>query len=69
MILFGIGGAVGVGFGLQNIFSNFVSGAILTIWAIETEMRKRDVEISFPQRDLSLRSGTLHAALDRMPVC
>ncbi len=69
IILFGIGGAVGGGFGLQNIFSNLVSGVMLILWAIETEMRTRDVEIPFLQRDLPLRSGTLHVAIDRMPEC
>jgi small-conductance mechanosensitive channel len=29
------------------------------LWAIETELAKRGLEIPFPQRDLHLRSGTL----------
>lgn len=30
------------------------------LWAIEDELRKRNIEIPFPQRDLHIRSGTLH---------
>jgi small-conductance mechanosensitive channel len=29
------------------------------LWAIETELARRGIEIPFPQRDLHLRSGTL----------
>lgn len=29
------------------------------LWAIEDELRKRKIEIPFPQRDLHIRSGTL----------
>lgn len=34
------------------------------LWAIEDELRKRGLEIPFPQRDLHLRSGTLQIATD-----
>ncbi len=34
------------------------------LWAIEDELRKRGLEIPFPQRDLHLRSGTLQIAMD-----
>lgn len=29
------------------------------LWAIEDELRKRNIEIPFPQRDIHIRSGTL----------
>lgn len=35
----------------------------LFLWAIETELRKRGIEIPFPQRDLHVRSGTLNVAI------
>lgn len=31
------------------------------LWAIEDELRKRNIEIPFPQRDLHIRSGGAHA--------
>jgi small-conductance mechanosensitive channel len=33
------------------------------LWAIETELRKRHIEIPFPQRDLHVRSGTLNVSI------
>ncbi len=35
------------------------------LWAIEDELRKRNIEIPFPQRDLHIRSGTLAVTLDK----
>jgi small-conductance mechanosensitive channel len=35
------------------------------LWAIEDELRKRNIEIPFPQRDLHIRSGTLAVRLDK----
>lgn len=34
------------------------------LWAIEDELRKRQIEIPFPQRDLHIRSGTLAVSLN-----
>lgn len=34
------------------------------LWAIEDELRKRQIEIPFPQRDLHIRSGTLAVTLN-----
>ena len=33
------------------------------MWAIETELGKRGIEIQFPQRDLYVRSGQLKVLL------
>ena len=35
------------------------------LWAIEDELRKRNIEIPFPQRDLHIRSGSLAVRLDK----
>jgi small-conductance mechanosensitive channel len=35
------------------------------LWAIEDELKKRNIEIPFPQRDLHIRSGTLAVSLDK----
>ncbi len=35
------------------------------LWAIEDELRKRNIEIPFPQRDLHIRSGSLAVTLDK----
>jgi small-conductance mechanosensitive channel len=35
------------------------------LWAIEDELRKRHIEIPFPQRDLHIRSGTLAVSLNK----
>ncbi len=35
------------------------------LWAIETKLRERSIEIPFPQRDLHLRSGELKVKLER----
>jgi small-conductance mechanosensitive channel len=35
------------------------------LWAIEDELRKREIEIPFPQRDLHIRSGTLAVTLNK----
>lgn len=35
------------------------------MWALDTELVKRGVEIPFPQRDLHIRSGTLDVRLQR----
>jgi small-conductance mechanosensitive channel len=35
------------------------------LWAIEDELRKRQIEIPFPQRDLHIRSGTLAVTLNK----
>jgi len=35
------------------------------LWAIEDELRKRHIEIPFPQRDLHIRSGTLAVNLSK----
>lgn len=34
------------------------------LWAIDDELRKRQIEIPFPQRDLHVRSGTLAVTLN-----
>lgn len=36
----------------------------LYLWALETELAKRKLEIPFPQRDLNIRSGTLKVECD-----
>ena len=35
------------------------------LWAIEDELRKRNIEIPFPQRDLHIRSGSLAVRMDK----
>jgi len=35
------------------------------LWAIDDELRKRQIEIPFPQRDLHIRSGTLAVTLNK----
>jgi len=35
------------------------------LWEIESQLRKRNIEIPFPQRDLHIRSGTLKVEIDR----
>jgi small-conductance mechanosensitive channel len=35
------------------------------LWAIEDELRKRQLEIPFPQRDLHIRSGTLAVTVNK----
>lgn len=35
------------------------------LWAIEDELRKRQIEIPFPQRDLHIRSGTLAVTVNK----
>jgi len=35
------------------------------LWAIEDELRLRNIEIPYPQRDLYIRSGTLAVSLNR----
>ena len=35
------------------------------LWAIEDELKKRNLEIPFPQRDLHIRSGTLAVSLNK----
>lgn len=35
------------------------------LWAIETELAQRKIEIPFPQRDLHVRSGTLSVKLEK----
>jgi len=35
------------------------------LWAIEDELRKRRIEIPFPQRDLHIRSGTLAVSVNK----
>lgn len=37
------------------------------LWAIETELVKRGIEIPFPQRDLHVRSGKLAVTLENRP--
>lgn len=37
----------------------------LYLWAIEDELKKRHIEIPFPQRDLHIRSGTLAVSLNQ----
>lgn len=37
----------------------------LYLWAIEEELKKRNIEIPFPQRDLHIRSGTLAVSLNK----
>lgn len=35
------------------------------MWALETELNKRGIEIPFPQRDLHVRSGRLSISIDK----
>lgn len=35
------------------------------LWAIETELAQREIEIPFPQRDLHVRSGTLSVKVEK----
>jgi small-conductance mechanosensitive channel len=35
------------------------------LWAIEDELKKRNLEIPFPQRDLHIRSGTLAVSVNK----
>ncbi len=37
------------------------------LWAIEDELKKRNLEIPFPQRDLHIRSGTLAVSVTTPP--
>lgn len=42
-------------------------GATLSkyLWAVDDALREQGIEIPFPQRDLHVRSGRLHVAVDR----
>jgi small-conductance mechanosensitive channel len=40
----------------------------LFLWELESELRKRNIEIPFPQRDLNLRSGHLEVDLQNAKV-
>lgn len=40
----------------------------LYLWALETELTARDIEIPFPQRDIHIRSGVLRIAKDAAEV-
>jgi len=35
------------------------------VWALETELRKRAIEIPFPQRDLYLKNSKLTVSLEK----
>lgn len=39
----------------------------LYLWALETQLHARNIEIPFPQRDLNIRTGTLQVALHNTP--
>ena len=44
-----------------------IRGAIQAnyIWALETELRKRGIEIPFPQRDLYLKNSKITVSLEK----
>lgn len=35
------------------------------MWALDDELKQRNIEVPFPQRDLPMRSGTLHVHMDK----
>lgn len=37
----------------------------LFLWEIETQLRAKDIEIPFPQRDLHIRSGKLAVSIEK----
>jgi len=37
----------------------------LFLWEIETQLRAKDIEIPFPQRDLHIRSGKLAVSIEQ----
>jgi small-conductance mechanosensitive channel len=37
------------------------------VWALETELVKRNIELPFPQRDLHLKDGKLSVFVERLP--
>lgn len=48
-----------------ELISNPGKTYALYLWAIEDELKKRNLEIPFPQRDLHIRSGTLAVSVNR----
>lgn len=63
LAIFGGALGLGLGFGLQKVISNFVSGILLLL---DNSIKPGDViEIPFPRRDLHFRRGTMDTQAPR----